>query len=90
VSDPHGRQPLPPLRYAEGSQAPGSAPQTYSPRLTRLWETCQQVVHGRFVHSERVHKVLSVAPHPQLVAAPLLALGGCQVAGQQVHQRGFA
>ena len=44
----------------------------------------------RLIHLERIHKVLRVAPHPQLVAAPLLALRGRQVAGEQVHERRLA
>mmetsp|Transcript_19691 Transcript_19691/g.58405 ORF Transcript_19691/g.58405 Transcript_19691/m.58405 type:complete len:447 (-) Transcript_19691:1023-2363(-) len=42
------------------------------------------------VHRERVDKVLRVAPHTQLVRPPLLALGGREVATQQVHERRLA
>mmetsp|Transcript_15883 Transcript_15883/g.66970 ORF Transcript_15883/g.66970 Transcript_15883/m.66970 type:complete len:373 (+) Transcript_15883:717-1835(+) len=50
----------------------------------------KQVLHGIFVHGQNVHEVLRVPSDAKLVRPPRVALGGRQVAREQVHERGLA
>mmetsp|Transcript_17823 Transcript_17823/g.21357 ORF Transcript_17823/g.21357 Transcript_17823/m.21357 type:complete len:224 (-) Transcript_17823:1614-2285(-) len=54
------------------------------------WEHSQQILHRILVHLKDIHKVLRVAPYPQLLAPPGVTFSWGELPRNEIEQRRFA